>query len=340
MSPILRRAALSLARTSPEFREALREQVRAAGKPNVRSAEARVASRVPMKKQIIDASRAAAEVLFDARGRRDGIRLYQDLLQDWLDTYALGVSDVPTEFQKKIREVRDATYKLDHEIGDVANSMEVLARDIERYKGDYRPRVYAAEKEALGLPPMARRHYLPQAVQNKAPLVPEGTDLEIWTYEDGDRIYGIAFAGKSNKPLWHNRFLSESQRDRKIKETADARRRTIETKLQRMKERKEFQHDYKVGDILDSSWGYDQSNVDYYVVTKVIGKQIEIREVAKKIVREERGAEYVVPVPGQFVGPPMRKTPQKGDYIRLTSYSSASKWDGKPKYQTAFGFGH
>jgi hypothetical protein len=27
-------------------------------------------------------------------------------------------------------------------------------------------------------------------------------------------------------------------------------------------------------------------------------------------------------------------------YIRLTSFSSARKWDGKPVYQTASGWGH
>jgi hypothetical protein len=332
MNTILRHAALNLARTRPEFREALREQLRASN--------SRLAVRVPMKKEIIDKSRAAAEILFHARGQRQGIRLYQDLLQDWLDTYALGMSDVPTEFENKIREVKNATYELDHAIGDVAHRMEALARDIERYKGDWRPRVYASEKEALGRLPMERRHFLPPAARDKAPLEPDGTDLQIWTWESGGAIYGIAFAGKANKPLWHLRFMSEGRRDQMIKETIESRKRSIETKLQRMKERKEFQHDYKVGDILDSSWGYDQTNHDFYVVTKVIGKQIEIREVAKKVVREERTAEYVVPVPAHFVGPPMRKTPQKGGYVRLTSYSSASKWDGKPKYQTAFGYGH
>jgi len=333
----IRRAALNLVRTRPEFREALREMVRTAGPLNVRAVKA---SRVPMKKEIVDRSRAAAEILYNVRGHRDGIRLYQDMLQDWLDTYALGVSDVPTEFGKKIREVRDATYELDHVIGNVANSMEVLARDIERYKGDYRPRYAGTEKEALRLVPMERRHYLPPAVRDKEPLVPEGTDLQVWTWEEGDKVYGIAFAGKSNKPLWHHRFLGEPQRDRKIKETAEARRRTIETKLQRMKERKEFQHDYKVGDILVSSWGYEQTNVDWFQVTKVVGKQIEMREIGGKTVRGEPPAEYVVPVPNSFKGPPMRKTPQKGGYVRLTSYSSASKWDGKPAYQTAFGYGH
>jgi hypothetical protein len=31
---------------------------------------------------------------------------------------------------------------------------------------------------------------------------------------------------------------------------------------------------------------------------------------------------------------------QQGGYIKIDSGELASKWDGKPKYQTAFGWGH
>ena len=49
--------------------------------------------------------------------------------------------------------------------------------------------------------------------------------------------------------------------------------------------------------------------------------------------------ERVVPAKDNFVGEPMKK--KIGAYgISLNSYANASLWDGQPKYQTAYGWGH
>lgn len=79
-------------------------------------------------------------------------------------------------------------------------------------------------------------------------------------------------------------------------------------------------------------------------MTKLLPKGIEMRPIAEKTVREARGADYVVAVPNKFTGPVVRKLPQPGlrdePFVRLNSYSSAYKWDGKPEFQTAMGWGH
>src|SRR5207245_2848035 len=36
----------------------------------------------------------------------------------------------------------------------------------------------------------------------------------------------------------------------------------------------------KVGDILSTCWGYDQTNVEFYAVTRVSGRRTWIREIA------------------------------------------------------------
>lgn len=192
-------------------------------------------------------------------------------------------------------------------------------------------------------PTFPRDFYVPKEVRDKPPLVPEGTDLAIWTYEGSgpdQGYYAVAFAGKANKPLWHHRFRDEQSRQRKIDETTKARKIELAEKEKQEEARRTFQHDFKEGDILYSSWGYDQTNIDWYQVTKVIGKAVEIRQIGSKIVGGTGGpSEAVVPVPNAFDGPPMRKVP-RGPAIRLTSYSIAQKWDGRPKHQTGSGWGH
>ena len=104
----------------------------------------------------------------------------------------------------------------------------------------------------------------------------------------------------------------------------------------RKKERSEYVHDYKVGDILVASWGYDQTQNDWFQVVGLKDKAIVIREIAGKSVDDS----HAVAVPDHFVGAPMVKRVSSGGYVKIHSSASAHKWDGQPKYETPFGMGH
>jgi len=185
---------------------------------------------------------------------------------------------------------------------------------------------------------------LPPEVRGKDPIVPEGTDLAIWTYARSNAItpfLAIAFAAKSSKPLWHHAFRTEMSRDQYIENTAKGRRQALEEKNKRLQERREFKHEFNRGDILVSSWGYDQTNIDYYEVTKVIGPQmIEMRKISKKYVGASGQSDIVMPDPGNYAGPSLRKKVSPNHYVSLNSFSSAHKWDGKPDHQTNSMYGH
>jgi hypothetical protein len=99
------------------------------------------------------------------------------------------------------------------------------------------------------------------------------------------------------------------------------------------------------GDIMYSSWGYDQTNIDFYQVIKATPKQVIIQQLEKKVVKDHRASEDVVPLPGRFKpgGKKLRRKVQ--DYgsspsVNLNSYAGAYLWDGKPKNQTSAGYGH
>lgn len=100
-----------------------------------------------------------------------------------------------------------------------------------------------------------------------------------------------------------------------------------------------------VGDIFYSSWGYDQTNVDFYQVVKVGPAMISMRKVHSKVVsRRGEPQEYVEPVSNSFTGPVFNKklnTSYDGrPMVKIESYAHAYKWDGKPKAQTGSGWGH
>jgi len=81
-----------------------------------------------------------------------------------------------------------------------------------------------------------------------------------------------------------------------------------------------------VGDVLVNSWGYEQTNVDYYQVTALVGKQsVEIRAIAKQ--SEETGSMVGVctPILDHFTTAPFRKKVTNGGRSVLLPYGYASR---------------
>ena len=197
---------------------------------------------------------------------------------------------------------------------------------------------------------MEREHYLPPEARSEKPLVPEGTDLEIYTWDGAGprgekRFYGAAFAGKGNKPLWHYAFRTQGNRIQEIRKTIEDRQQRLKRKQDELQAKRDFVHGIKVGDIFYASWGYDQTNVDFYQIIEVKGKVVILREIGKKVVDEDShgSSERVVAEPDHFVGPPILKRPTGttgAPSIKVTSSSWAHPWDGKSLHQTGPYAGH
>lgn len=96
------------------------------------------------------------------------------------------------------------------------------------------------------------------------------------------------------------------------------------------------------GDVLVSSWGYDQTNVDFYkvVVGAAPGKFCQIVKVGQSYVSGDHWVGKVVAVPDVLIGRPFKKkvkaNPYHGACVKIASYAHATPWDGKPQSQTGY----
>jgi hypothetical protein len=82
-----------------------------------------------------------------------------------------------------------------------------------------------------------------------------------------------------------------------------------------------------VDDVLVNTWGYEQTNVDYYQVTALIGKSsVEIRSIAKDSIETGSMVGVCTPILGHFLNNPMRKRVIDGYCVRM-DYGSASRKD-------------
>jgi hypothetical protein len=186
---------------------------------------------------------------------------------------------------------------------------------------------------------MEKTRWIPQGTVEYKPDILGYENLGV-AYVDLEKKTAIFYAGKSSKHVFYSRFLTIGDMKKKINDTFSRLMSWQDRKVERAEARK-APTTLRVGDILDSSWGYDQTNVDFYLVTKVMGNRtVELRKVHGKIVSSSGPETRVVAVPESFADDKVLTKRVSNGSVHLTSYSSASLWDGRPKYETASGWGH
>lgn len=156
-------------------------------------------------------------------------------------------------------------------------------------------------------------------------IIAQDGDLIVYGRELAGKFHAKAFGGKRAKYDWYIAFRTTESRDKHIAEWMNGQRATKAYKAESRAKRAAAPRGLEVGDILDCMWGYDQTNIDYYQVTALIGdNMVEIREIGCQ--SEDTGwlQGKSVPAINKFIGDPMRKIAKNGS-VRITSYSSASK---------------
>ncbi len=167
-----------------------------------------------------------------------------------------------------------------------------------------------------------------------------GINAQVWLTESKRGPVAIAFAGNRKNPDFHYQFKTAEARALHVQNwLASLRERAGATKARQVAAR--AAHTLEVGSILYASWGYEQTNIDFYQVVEVVGKRtVKVQAISSRIDHSSAGADYVVAVPDSFHGDILTKRASSDNNIRISSYSSAGPWDGQAKYETAAGWGH
>lgn len=86
-----------------------------------------------------------------------------------------------------------------------------------------------------------------------------------------------------------------------IKQKEESEKRNNDRKAIQRKAQAEVINPFKVGEILYDSWGYEQTNIDFFQIVEVGKKSVKIRKIAQKLVREAGWlCEYVAPAINEF----------------------------------------
>ena len=167
-------------------------------------------------------------------------------------------------------------------------------------------------------------------------VTPKCGGVEFWLYSDKNgRFCCRCFVGKAQKPTWAYWFRNEAERSQRIAQQIASIEAAQEIKAKRRKEML-APHKWEVGLIVASSWGYDQTNVDFYEVVELIGSSmVKMEKIGSQLATDsDTGnsmAGRVVPDPehrtGNFYRSRVMSNAAAGEYGK-----KASPWDGRPMY--------
>lgn len=93
------------------------------------------------------------------------------------------------------------------------------------------------------------------------------------------QYYAIAYRAKAGKSYAHIRFKDKERRQAWLDNEVAG----FKARAQRMAERKvqrHQKHNVKIGDIFCSSWGYDQTNINFYQVISTTDRMVEVQEIS------------------------------------------------------------
>lgn len=179
-----------------------------------------------------------------------------------------------------------------------------------------------------------REFYIPSG---STKVADKQSDAIAYVYERNGHPCAMVFYGKQAKPVWSYRFRSTEERERRVREAFSNRKAWNDRNATRRQERNAETHNLQIGHILKSSWGYDQTNVDFYQVTKIVSpKMVELRKIASTFGKALSAmSQTVFPVADQFLSEPMRKRAGRGG-IKIADYAYAYLWDGRAAYSSDY----
>lgn len=187
---------------------------------------------------------------------------------------------------------------------------------------------------------ITREFYIPQ---NPSLVITdeEAKAVIYFSTDAGSRPCAMGFGGKRQRPDFNYSFRNQQAAYDYAEKYLEGQRETARMKAEWRKEQREFTTSLVVGDILYTSWGYDQTNVEWFQVLEVkpSGKTVIIREICGESV-EDAGwmCGYTMPLKDRFVkdSKPMTKRVRKGDAITIDQVRNAYKWGGKRKYWSSY----
>jgi hypothetical protein len=132
-------------------------------------------------------------------------------------------------------------------------------------------------------------------------------------YGDRGQYTVKAWRGKAQKPFVYGLHRNEAAADAWIEQQKQLEAQSVNIKATRKAEKavnaEKMREQLVVGTLLHYSWGYDQTNCEFYQIISRQGAKAVIREIAGETVPGSEGfmSCSLTPCPNKFIGEPITK---------------------------------
>lgn len=158
-----------------------------------------------------------------------------------------------------------------------------------------------------------------QVNQGREKIIAPDYSCVVYLYELNGFSFAAGYTGRAKKPSLYTRFKTAERRAEVVAEFVNN---NMKRKIQR---RAVNARTLKVGDVLSSMWGYEQTNVDYYLVTQLVGKcTVELVKIAAEKQETDNMQGKCIPDKTNIIGTPFKKRAD-GDNVTISSFQHASK---------------
>ncbi|MCR5943963.1 hypothetical protein FG152_24640 [Ochrobactrum sp. XJ1] len=159
------------------------------------------------------------------------------------------------------------------------------------------------------------------------------SDAVAYLYKTSSgKLAASVFFGNQSKPVSRFSYESEDHRRRAISAAFQARRNKLAYKLEQRNLRNATPRTAEVGAIYYTSWGYDQTNVDFYEIVDLVGKlSAKVRKIGSINASdgsEGWGAGKSLPAAGEYKSE-AQTVRITGDRFKIDG-NRAHRWHGRP----------
>jgi hypothetical protein len=146
---------------------------------------------------------------------------------------------------------------------------------------------------------MLKQRYIPQGAVKVSDKL---SDAVAYIYGPDSRPCARVFFGKQSKPVVACYYRNPLERALAVKRAFEGRRARAKMMAERKVEAQTAENTISVGDLFRASWGYDQTNINYYEVVAKTAKTVTVREIAQETTYNSAAMTGTcVPVPGNFL---------------------------------------
>ncbi len=170
-------------------------------------------------------------------------------------------------------------------------------------------------------------------------IIPENsTKIEhalgvAYVRESRGKYEAVAYSGRAIKPAFYEAYRHESDRAKRVADFFTGLEQHAALKATWAAERT-APHSLKPGDIIHHSWGWEQTQCDFYQITDVTPHGATIRAIGAETVPGSEGfmsCRYTA-IKDNFTGEPLKVKINGRNTVTTLKHGHASLWDGRPEY--------